>query len=48
MREKVALVCSVCGARNYNASKKKGDPKRFEANKFCPKCQKYTLHKEGK
>ena len=48
VREKVALVCTECGARNYNASKKKGDATRLGTNKYCPKCGKYTLHKEGK
>ncbi|MFA6861641.1 MAG: 50S ribosomal protein L33 [Bacilli bacterium] len=48
MREKVVLVCSECESRNYNATKKKGDGTRMEVNKFCPKCGKYTLHKEGK
>ncbi len=48
MREKVALVCTECGSRNYNASKKKGDGVRFETKKYCPKCCKHTIHKEGK
>ncbi len=48
MREKVVLVCSECQSRNYYASKKKGDGKRLEANKYCPKCGKHTIHKEGK
>lgn len=48
MREKVSLVCNECGARNYNASKKKGDSVRLEVKKYCPKCGKHTIHKEGK
>lgn len=48
MREKVSLVCTECGARNYNASKKKGDGVRLETRKYCPKCGKHTIHKEGK
>jgi large subunit ribosomal protein L33 len=48
MREKVVLVCTECESRNYNASKKKGDPVRMELRKYCPKCGKYTIHKEGK
>lgn len=49
MREKVILVCTECLSRNHNTSKKKGVVKeRLELNKFCPKCNKYTLHKESK
>lgn len=47
-REKVSLVCTECGSRNYNATKKSGDPVRLEVSKFCPKCGKHTLHREGK
>ncbi len=48
MREKCSLVCTECGSRNYYVSKKKGDSVRFETNKYCPKCGKHTIHKEGK
>ncbi len=48
MREKVSLVCTECESRNYNATKKSTDSVRLEVRKFCPKCGKYTLHKEGK
>ena len=48
MREHIVLVCSECQARNYETTKKKGESKRREARKFCPRCGKYTIHKEGK
>ncbi len=48
MREKVSLVCTECESRNYNASKRSNDPNRIQVRKYCPKCGKYTLHKEGK
>lgn len=49
MREKVILVCSECLSRNYNTTKNKLESKkRLEINKFCPKCNKHTLHKESK
>lgn len=48
MREHIVLVCSECQARNYETTKKKGDSKRRETRKFCPRCGKYTIHKEGK
>ena len=49
MREKIILVCTECLSRNYNTSKNKQTQKeRLEINKFCPKCNKHTLHKESK
>ncbi|MCH3966273.1 MAG: 50S ribosomal protein L33 [Bacilli bacterium] len=48
MREKIILVCSECQSRNYAVTKKKGVGTRLELRKYCPKCGKYTLHKEGK
>ncbi|MGL4948841.1 MAG: 50S ribosomal protein L33 [Anaeroplasmataceae bacterium] len=49
MREKVILVCEQCLSRNYNTTKNKSTAtKRLEFNKYCTKCNKYTLHKESK
>jgi len=49
MREKIILVCTECLSRNYNTTKNKmSSTKRLEINKFCPKCNKHTLHKESK
>lgn len=49
MREKIILVCVDCLSRNYTTTKNKAlTNKRLEFNKFCPKCNKYTLHKETK
>lgn len=49
MREKVILICSECLSRNYTTSKKKAvATKRLEMLKFCPKCNKHTVHKESK
>lgn len=49
MREKIILVCTECLSRNYNTSKNKQTQKeRLEMNKFCPTCNKHTLHKESK
>ena len=47
-REKVFLICSECLSRNYTLSKRTDNPKRLELKKFCPRCGKYTLHKESK
>ncbi|HHY96664.1 50S ribosomal protein L33 [Acholeplasma equifetale] len=49
MREKVILVCSECLSRNYNTTKNKSISKeRLELNKYCPRCDKHTIHKESK
>ena len=49
MREKIILVCSDCLSRNYNTTKnKQTQATRLEMNKFCPSCNKHTLHKESK
>jgi large subunit ribosomal protein L33 len=47
MREKVILVCEECLSRNYTTTKNKSTTaERLEFKKFCPKCNKYTIHKE--
>jgi len=49
-RRRVALVCDECGARNYKTTKarKAGTEKRLAIKKFCPKCNKHTVHRESK
>lgn len=49
MREKIILICTECLSRNYSTTKKKdGSNGRLELKKFCPRCNKQTLHKESK
>jgi large subunit ribosomal protein L33 len=48
MKTKVILVCEECNSRNYHYEKNKYSEKRFELKKYCPKCNKVTLHKETK
>jgi large subunit ribosomal protein L33 len=49
MREKVILVCTKCLSRNYTTTKnKQTQKKRIEVNKYCPRCNQHTLHKESK
>ncbi len=48
MRENVSLVCTECESRNYIATRKKDAKERLTFRKYCPKCGKYTIHKEGK
>lgn len=47
-REKVFLICSECLNRNYSVSHRKDDPNRVELRKFCPRCNKHTIHKQSK
>lgn len=44
----VILTCSECFSRNYTTHKNKAGSTRLELMKFCPKCNKHTLHKETK
>jgi len=47
-REIVALVCTVCKSQNYVTTRNKINMEgKLEINKFCPRCKKYTLHKES-
>ena len=49
MREKVILVCEECLSRNYITEKNKlNTTTRVVIKKFCPKCNKHTVHKETK
>lgn len=49
MREKVILVCEECLSRNYQTTKNKATAsERLEFKKFCPRCNKYTIHRETK
>lgn len=48
-RFSITLKCTVCGEENYITSKnKKKNPDRLEKEKYCPRCQKKTLHREKK
>lgn len=46
--KRVILTCSVCLSRNYSTNKNSNSNKRIELKKFCPRCNKHTLHKETK
>ena len=49
MRVKVTMACQECKQRNYKTmKKKKNNAERIELNKYCPICNKHTLHKETK
>lgn len=45
----IVLVCTACEARNYKTTKSnKPGSKLLEKKKYCPKCDKHTVHKESK
>ena len=48
-RDNIIIKCTVCGEENYIGSKnKRSHPARMELKKYCPRCNKMTLHKEKK
>ncbi len=48
-KNKTILMCSECLSRNYVTHKnKQGSSERLELMKFCPRCNKHTVHKETK
>ena len=47
-KRKVTLSCEICQSLNYMTPKSLSSAKRIEVMKFCPKCNKHTLHKEEK
>jgi len=48
-RDFVTFKCSECGEETYFGSRnKKKHPDKMEIKKFCPRCNKQTVHKEKK
>lgn len=48
-RESVILKCTECGEETYITSvNTKKHPERIEKNKYCPRCNKVTVHKQKK
>ena len=48
-RTYITLACTECKERNYSTSKnKRSQPDRIEISKYCPRCNKHTVHKETK
>lgn len=48
-RAGITLRCSECKNENYITTKnKKKHSERFEVKKFCPNCNKSTVHTEKK
>ncbi|HNZ70862.1 MAG TPA: 50S ribosomal protein L33 [Candidatus Dojkabacteria bacterium] len=44
----IGLECVDCKNRNYTQLKSSNMKDKMTINKFCPKCNKHTEHKEGK
>jgi large subunit ribosomal protein L33 len=45
----IGMACQECKGRNYTTTKnKKNDPDRLTLRKYCPRCGKYTEHRETK
>ena len=48
-RENITFKCSVCGEENYIGTRnKRKHTEKMEIKKYCPRCNKMTLHKEKK
>jgi len=48
-RVKIQLKCSECSDKNYATTKnKQNSAEKLSFNKFCPRCNKHTSHKEVK
>lgn len=48
MSKKVILICENCLSRNYHTNKNQYLSIRLELKKYCPICNKSTIHKETK
>jgi len=49
MRDIVILACQECKRRNYSTTKnRRKHSGRIEFKKYCPWCNKHTMHKETK
>ncbi|CAP18570.1 50S ribosomal protein L33 [Candidatus Phytoplasma mali] len=48
MVKKNILICSICLNRNYNTKTNSiYISKRLILKKYCPNCNRHTLHKEN-
>ncbi|HEY8436022.1 MAG TPA: 50S ribosomal protein L33 [Haloplasmataceae bacterium] len=47
MRVNITLECTECKEQNYISTKnRKTNPDRLELQKYCPRCNRKTLHRE--
>ena len=47
-RIRVSLACTECESRNYSTTRKPERLGQIALKKFCPTCNKHTIHKETK
>ncbi len=48
-RENITFKCSECREENYIGTRnKRKHAEKMEIKKYCPRCNKVTLHKEKK
>jgi large subunit ribosomal protein L33 len=47
-RINVSLACTECDARNYKTTRKLDTVGQLKMKKYCPKCNKHTVHAETK
>jgi large subunit ribosomal protein L33 len=47
-RQPVSLACTECESRNYRTTRKPEHKGQISLKKFCPKCNRHTVHKETK
>ncbi|TLG76520.1 50S ribosomal protein L33 [Culicoidibacter larvae] len=49
IKRSIIMRCTECDNENYITDKnKKNTPERLEVKKFCPNCNRSTLHREKK
>lgn len=49
VRDQIIFKCSECSMENYIGTRnKKKHPEKMIVQKYCPKCNKKTAHKEKK
>ncbi|MDE5553320.1 MAG: 50S ribosomal protein L33 [Malacoplasma sp.] len=46
MSKQIILLCDECLSRNYRTKSGTNRIERLQLNKYCPRCNKKTLHKE--
>ena len=48
-RENITFKCSECGEENYIGTRNtRKHTEKMEIKKYCPRCNKKTVHKEKK
>ncbi len=49
MREIITLACTECKNRNYTTTKnRKKTTDKLQLKKYCPACNRHTVHRETK